>query len=82
MPDKNNTGKKKINMSLDLLKRQVGDLYTSTYYTPDNSEEFRSQVSDKLDDAIRTSTQNDDEFQNISNTSNSSSYSAVSTDKI
>ena len=69
MPDKNNTGKKKINMSLDLLKRQVGDLYTSTYYTPDNSEEFRSQVSDKLDDAIRTSTQNDDEFQNISNTS-------------
>lgn len=61
--------KKKINMSLDLLKKQVGDLYTSTYYTPDNDEEFKTQVTDKLDDAIRKSTQDDDEFQNISNTS-------------
>lgn len=69
MPDNNKASKKKLTVSLDLLKRQVGDLYTSTYYTPDNSEEFKTQVTDKLDDAIRKSTQNDDEFQNLSNTS-------------
>lgn len=64
-----NASQKKIDSSLDLLKRQVGDLYTSTYYTQDTSEEVKTQVSDRLDDAIRKSTQGDDEFQNISNTS-------------
>lgn len=60
---------RKVNSSLELLRRQVGDLYTSTYYTQDNSEEMKNQVSDRLDDAIRKSTQNDDEFKNISTTS-------------
>lgn len=65
----NNKSQRKINNSLDLLKQQVGDLYTQTYYTRDNSEELKNQVSDRLDDAIRKSTLGDDEFQNISNTS-------------
>ena len=68
MPD-NLPNKKKIDASLDLLKRQVNDLYTTTYYSPDNSEEYQTQVSDKLDAAIRNSTQGDGEFQNISNIS-------------
>ena len=67
MPD--NANKRKVNSSLDLLRRQVNDLYTNTYYTSDNSEEMKAQVSDRLDDAIRKSTQGDEEFQNISNTS-------------
>ena len=50
MPD-NLPNKKKIDASLDLLKRQVNDLYTTTYYSPDNSEEYQTQVSDKLDAA-------------------------------
>lgn len=60
---------RKINASLDLLKKQVGDLYTSTYYTQDTSDEVKNQVTDKLDDAIRQATQGDEEFKNISNTS-------------
>ena len=64
-----NKNQRKLNSSLDLLKKQVGDLYTSTYYTRDDSEEMKTQVSDRLDDAIRKSTSGDDEFQNISNTS-------------
>lgn len=58
-----------VNKSLEMLQKQISDLHTSTYYTRDNSEEMKNQVSDKLDDAIRKSTQNDEEFQNISNTS-------------
>lgn len=69
MAKKDNNPNKKIQSSLDLLKKQVEDLYTSTYYTPDSSEEYQTQVSDKLDDAIRKSTQSDSEFQNISNIS-------------
>ena len=68
MPE-NLPNQKKIDTSLDLLKRQVNDLYTTTYYSPDNSEEYQTQVSDKLDAAIRNSTQGDGEFQNISNVS-------------
>ena len=68
MPD-NNAYRRKINSSLDMLRKQVDDLYTSTYYTRDSSEELKTQVTDRLDDAIRKSTQGDDEFQNISNTS-------------
>ena len=68
MPD-NNANRRKINSSLDMLRKQVDDLYTSTYYTRDSSEELKTQVTDRLDDAIRKSTQGDDEFQNISNTS-------------
>lgn len=68
MPD-NSKNQRKINNSLDMLKKQVGDLYTQTYYTRDTSEELKTQVSDRLDDAIRKSTTGDDEFQNISNTS-------------
>lgn len=64
-----NKNQRKLNSSLDLLKKQVGDLYTSTYYNRDDSEEMKTQVSDRLDDAIRKSTHGDDEFQNISNTS-------------
>ena len=67
MPD--NANERKINSSIDMLRKQVNDLYTSTYYTRDTSEEIKTQVSDRLDDAIRKSTQGDDEFQNISNTS-------------
>lgn len=67
MPD--NANERKINSSLGMLRKQVNDLYTSTYYTRDTSEEIKTQVSDRLDDAIRKSTQGDDEFQNISNTS-------------
>lgn len=67
MPD--NANQRKINNSLDALKKQVGDLYTSTYYTQDNSEEMKTQVQDRLDDAIRRSTQGDEEYKNISNTS-------------
>ena len=52
-----------------MLRKQVDDLYTNTYYTRDSSEEMKTQVTDRLDDAIRRSTQGDDEFQNISNTS-------------
>ena len=69
MADKEASNKRKVNNSLDMLRRQVNDLYTSTYYTRDNSEEMKAQVSDRLDDAIRKSTQGDEEFQNISNTS-------------
>ncbi len=68
MPD-NNANRRKINSSLDMLRKQVDDLYTSTYYTRDSSEELKTQVTDRLDDAIRRSTRGDDEFQNISNTS-------------
>ena len=68
MPD-TNANRRKINSSLDMLRKQVDDLYTSTYYTRDSSEELKTQVTDRLDDAIRKSTQGDDEFQNISNTS-------------
>ena len=68
MPD-NNANRRKINSSLDMLRKQVDDLYTSTYYTRDSSEELKTQITDRLDDAIRKSTQGDDEFQNISNTS-------------
>ena len=68
MPD-NNANRRKINSSLDMLRKQVDDLYTNTYYTRDSSEELKTQVTDRLDDAIRKSTQGDDEFQNISNTS-------------
>ena len=68
MPD-NNANRRKINSALDMLRKQVDDLYTSTYYTRDSSEELKTQVTDRLDDAIRKSTQGDDEFQNISNTS-------------
>ena len=64
-----NNPKKNASKSIDMLKKQVDDLYSSTYYTSDNSEEMSSQVTDRLDDAIRKSTQGDDEFQNISNTS-------------
>ena len=64
-----NANHKKINDTLNLLKKQVGDLYTSTYFTQDNSDELKNQVSDKLDDAIRKSTLGDNEFKNISNTS-------------
>ena len=67
MPD--NANQRKINKSLDLLRQRVNDLYNNTYYTNDNSEEFKTQVTDKLDDAIRKSTQQDEEFKNISNTS-------------
>lgn len=69
---KNKDDKKKMNRklasSLDLLRRQVEDLYKSTYYSTDNSEEFQDHVSDKLDAAIHKSTNKDDEFQNLSNT--------------
>jgi len=64
-----NANQRKINKSLDLLRQKVNDLYTNTYYTNDTSEEFKSQVTDKLDDAIRKSTQQDEEYKNISNTS-------------
>ena len=64
-----NNPKKNASKSIDMLRKQVDDLYSSTYYTSDNSEEMSSQVTDRLDDAIRKSTQGDDEFQNISNTS-------------
>ena len=67
MPD--NANQRKINKSLDLLRQRVNDLYNNTYYTNDNSEEFKTQITDKLDDAIRKSTQSDEEFKNISNTS-------------
>lgn len=69
---KSKDDKKKMNRklasSLDLLRRQVEDLYKSTYYSTDNSEEFQDHVSDKLDAAIHKSTNKDDEFQNLSNT--------------
>lgn len=67
MPD--NANPKKINNALDLLRTQVGDLYSSTYFTQDNSEEFKTNVNDKLDNAIKRATQGDEEFRNISNTS-------------
>ena len=65
MPDSNASNRRKINNSLDMLRKQVDDLYTNTYYTRDSSEEMKTQVTDRLDDAIRRSTQGDDEFQNI-----------------
>ena len=64
-----NSSKRKVNSSLDMLRKQVNDLYTTTYFTRDTSEEIKTQVSDRLDDAIRKSTQGDEEFNNISNTS-------------
>ena len=64
-----NANQRKIDKSLDLLRQRVNDLYNNTYYSNDNSEEFKTQVTDKLDDAIRKSTQQDEEFKNISNTS-------------
>lgn len=67
MPD--NANQRKINNSLDTLKQQIGDLYTSTYYTQDGSEEFKTQVQDRLDSAIRKSVETDNEYKNISNTS-------------
>lgn len=67
MADKSSN--RKVNSSLDMLRKQVNDLYTTTYFTRDTSEEIKSQVSDRLDDAIRKSTHGDEEFANISNTS-------------
>ena len=64
-----NSSNRKVNSSLDMLRKQVNDLYTTTYFTRDTSEEIKTQVSDRLDDAIRKSTQGDEEFNNISNTS-------------
>ena len=64
-----NSSKRKVNSSLDMLRKQVNDLYTTTYFTRDTSEEIKAQVSDRLDDAIRKSTLGDEEFNNISNTS-------------
>lgn len=64
-----NANQRKIDKSLDLLRQRVNDLYNNTYYSSDNSEEFKTQITDKLDDAIRKSTQSDEEFKNISNTS-------------
>ena len=70
MPNNNtNANNRKIKSALDLLNRQVNDLYSTTYFTTDNSAEFKSQITDRLDDAIRKSTQIDDEFKDISNTS-------------
>ena len=48
-----NSSKRKVNSSLDMLRKQVNDLYTTTYFTRDTSEEIKTQVSDRLDDAIR-----------------------------
>ena len=53
---------------LDKLSNQVNDMDINTYYSQ-NSEDLKTQVNDRLSDAIRRSTQDDDEFQNISNTS-------------
>ena len=69
MANDKNANQTKINNSLDLLDRQVSDLYTTTYSTPTTSEELKSQLSDKLDDAIKKSTQEDGDIQNLSNTS-------------
>ena len=55
MPDSNASNRRKINNSLDMLRKQVDDLYTNTYYTLDSSEEMKTQVTDRLDDAIRKS---------------------------
>ena len=66
MPD--NSSNRKVSKDLELLKQQMNDLYVNTYYTSDNSEEFKSQINDKLDDAIRNSTKDDGEYQNIANT--------------
>ena len=67
--EKKTANQKKINDSLDLLNRQVSDLYTTTYSTTTTSDDLRSQLSDKLDDAIKKSTEEDSDIQNLSNTS-------------
>ena len=69
MANDKNANQRKINNSLDLLDRQVNDLYRTTYSTTNTSEELKSQLSDKLDDAIKKSTQEDGDIQNLSNTS-------------
>lgn len=69
MANDKNASQRKINNSLDLLDRQVNDLYRTTYSTTNTSEELKSQLSDKLDDAIKKSTQEDGDIQNLSNTS-------------
>lgn len=69
MANDKNASQRKINNSLDLLDRQVNDLYRTTYSTTNTSEELKSQLSDKLDDAIKKSTQDDGDIQNLSNTS-------------
>ena len=43
-----NSSKRKVNSSLDMLRKQVNDLYTTTYFTRDTSEEIKTQVSDRL----------------------------------
>ena len=70
MADKNkNANSKKIQNSLDTLSNQINDLYNTTYFTNDNTEEIKTQVNDRLDDAIRRATQGDDEYKSISSTS-------------
>ena len=64
-----NANPKKMNDTIASLNNQLRDLYKTTYFTQDNSEEMKTMVSDRLDDAIRKSTENDDGFNNISNTS-------------
>ena len=64
MANDKNANQRKINNSLDLLDRQVNDLYRTTYSTTNTSEELKSQLSDKLDDAIKKSTQEDGDIQN------------------
>lgn len=64
-----NANSRKISKDLDLLRKQLGDLYSNTYYSSDNSEEFKSQITDRLDNAIRNSTRDDNEYNNIANTS-------------
>ena len=68
MPDNANQNRK-VAKELELLRQQMNDLYSSTYYTSDRSDEFKTQISDKLDDAIRSSIKDDSEYQNIANTS-------------
>ena len=69
MADNKNANSRKIQNSLDMLSHQIDDLYNTTYYTTDNSEEYKTQIIDKLDDAIRQATQNDNEFKSLSSTS-------------
>ena len=69
MENDKNANQRKINNSLDLVDGQGNDLYRTTYSTTNTSEELKSQLSDKLDDAIKKSTQENGDIQNLSNTS-------------
>ena len=59
--------RRRNNELLDKLDNQLDNLYKSTYFSDTTSDELFDSVSDELSDSIRKITDNDPEYQNLSN---------------